>query len=191
MAFLVLYNLTIILPAWILFIGFCNISVNLGVTIFGLLQLSNYFSAFRCSWITSSKIITISLLFILTSYNELCFENPIQLLLVSTGDLRINLGPKSKNQISFHHWNLNGLAVHNFSLLQTLSIPHGHDIICLLEIFLNWSAFKKRWKSWYYRLKSSTAQPSKQPKVGKCLHVLRGTPSYYWKRWFKKPWRNV
>ena len=49
-----------------------------------------------------------------------------------------------KNQISFDHWNLNGLAVHNFSLLQTLSITHDHDIICLLEIFLNWSAFKKR-----------------------------------------------
>ena len=62
----------------------------------------------------------------------------IQLLLVCSGDLEINAGPKTKDQISFWHWNLNGLAADNFtkvSLLQALSVTHDYDIICLSEIF--------------------------------------------------------
>ena len=57
----------------------------------------------------------------------------------------INPGPKTKNQISFCHLNLNGLAAHNFtkvSLLQALSVTHDYDIICLSETFLDSSYFK-------------------------------------------------
>ena len=49
-------------------------------------------------------------------------------------------GPKTKTQISFCHWNLNGLTAHNFtkvSLLQALSVKHDYDIICLSETFLD------------------------------------------------------
>ena len=105
----------------------------------GLLRLSNCFSALRHSWIIPSKI-TICLLFILASHGKLFFGNLIRLLLVCCGDIEINSGPKTKNQISFCHWNLNGLAAHNFtkvSLLQALSVTHDYDIICLSETFLD------------------------------------------------------
>ena len=134
------YNFTSLLSAWILFLSFCNIAVNIGLTICGLLRLSNCFSALRYSWIIPSKIITICLLFILISHGELFFGNLIQLLLVCSGDIEINPGPKTKNQISFCHRNLNGLAAHNFtkvSLLQALSVIHDYDIICLSETFLD------------------------------------------------------
>ena len=65
-----LYNFTSLLSAWILFLQFCNIAVNLGLTICGLMCASNYFSAFRYSWIIPSKI-TICLLFIIASHDEL------------------------------------------------------------------------------------------------------------------------
>ena len=134
------YNFTSLLSAWILFLSFCNIAVNLGLTICGLLRVSSCFSVLRHSWIIPSKIITICLLFILASHGELFFGNLIQLLLLCSGDIEINPGPKTKNQISFCHWNLNGLAAHNFtkvSLLQALSVRRDYDIICLSETFLH------------------------------------------------------
>ena len=134
------YNFTSLLSAWILFLGFCNIAVNLGLTICGLLHVSSCFSALRYLWIIPSKIITIHPLFILASHAELFFGNLIQLLLLCSGDIKINPGPKTKNQISFYHWNLSGLATHNFakiSLLQALSVTHDYDIICLSETFLD------------------------------------------------------
>ena len=130
------YNFTSLLSAWILFLSFCNIALNLGLTICGLLQLSNCFSALRYSWIIPSMIITICLLFILASHGELFFGNLIQLLLVCSSDIEINPGPKSNNQISFCHWNLNGMAAHNItkvSLLQVFSVTHDYDITCLSE----------------------------------------------------------
>ena len=136
------YNFTSLLSAWILFLSFCNIAVNLGLTICGLLGVSNCFSALRYSWIIPSKIITIYLLFVLAYHGELLFGNLNQLLLVCSGDIEINLVPKPKNQISFCQWNLNGLAAHNFtkvSLLQALYVTNDHDIICLSETFLDLS----------------------------------------------------
>ena len=94
----------------------------------------------RYSRIIPSKIITICLLFILASHGELFFGNLIQLLLVCSGDIDINPGPKTKNQISFCHWNLNGLAAHNFtkvSLLQALPVTHDYDVVCLSETFVD------------------------------------------------------
>ena len=114
------YNFTSLLSAWILFLSFCNIAVNLGLLICGLLRLSNCFPALRYSWIIPSKIITNCLLFILASRGELFFGKLIQLLLVCRGYIEINPSPKTKNQIQFCHWNLNGLAAHNFTKVSPL-----------------------------------------------------------------------
>ena len=134
------YNFTSLWSAWIFFLSYFNIAVNLGLTICGLLPVSNCFSALRYSQIIPSKITTIFLLFNLASHDDLFFKNLIQLLLVCSGDIEINPGPKTKNQISFCHWNLNGLAAHNFakvSPLQALSVTHDYNIICLLETFFH------------------------------------------------------
>ena len=114
------YNFTSLLSAWILFLSFCNIVVNLGLTICGLFCVSNYFSALRYSWIIPSKITTICLLLILASHRELFFKKLIQLLLACSGDVEINPSPKTKNQILFCHWNLNGLTAHNFTKVSLL-----------------------------------------------------------------------
>ena len=79
-------------------------------------------------------------MFILASHGGLFFGNLIQLILVCSGDIEINPGPKTKNKMLFFHWNLNDLAAQNFtkvSLLQVLSVTHEYDIICLLETFLD------------------------------------------------------
>ena len=81
-------------------------------------------------------------MFILASLGELFFENLIELLLLCSGDIEINPGHKTKNQISFCHWNLKGLAAYNFTkvfLLQVLSVTHDYDIICLPETFFDLS----------------------------------------------------
>ena len=75
------YNFTSLLSAWILFLSFCNIAVNLGLTICGLLRVSSCFSVLRHSWIIPSKIVTIYLLFILASHGELFFGNIAVVLL--------------------------------------------------------------------------------------------------------------
>ena len=93
------YNFTSLLSAWILFLSFCNIAVNLGLRNCCLLWLSNRFSALNYSWIIPSKIREICLLF-----------NLIQLLLVCSGDIETSPSPKTKNKISLCHWNLNSLA---------------------------------------------------------------------------------
>ena len=72
----------------------------------------------------------------LASHGELFFGNLIQLLLVCSGDIEINPGPKTEIQIWFYHWKLNSLATHNFTevfLLRALSVTHDYDIICLSE----------------------------------------------------------
>ena len=109
------YNFTRLPSAWILFLSFCNIAGILGFTICGLLRLPDCLCALRYSWIIPSNVITICLLLILASPCELFFGNLIQLLLVCSGDIEINPGPNTKNQKSFCHWNLNGLAAHNFT----------------------------------------------------------------------------
>ena len=48
----------------------------------------------------------------------------IMLLIPCGGDIQTNPGPKKNTKISFCHWNLNGIATHNFSkvsLLQTMA----------------------------------------------------------------------
>ena len=57
-----------------------------------------------------------------------CFRNLpfVVLLLLRLGDVETNPGPKKSSVIKFCHWNLNGLAVHDFlkvSLKKLLSPP--------------------------------------------------------------------
>ena len=63
----------------------------------------------------------------------------LSMLLIMCGDVESNPGP---NNISLNlcHWNLNGLAAHNFvklTHLNALSALHNFDIICVSETFLD------------------------------------------------------
>ena len=62
----------------------------------------------------------------------------IKILLYFCGDTEINPGPK-RSSLTFCHWNLNGVAAHEFikvSLLQGYITERNFDI-CLSETFLN------------------------------------------------------
>ena len=78
-----------------------------------------------------------ALLFINDYFRNLPF---VSLLLLRSGDIEINPGPKKSSVIKFCHWNLNGLAAHDFlqvSLAEAFITTHNSDIICLSEIFLD------------------------------------------------------
>ena len=64
----------------------------------------------------------------------------VALLLLRSGDVETNPGPKKSSVIKFCHWNLNGLAAHDFlkvSLIEAFITTHNFDIICLSETFLD------------------------------------------------------
>ena len=78
--------------------------------------------------------------YIQTLYDKQIKKLLLKLLLIYCGDVESNPGPKNQYQISFCHWNLNGLAAHNFSkvsLLQAISLSKNYDLICLSETFLD------------------------------------------------------
>ena len=58
-----------------------------------------------------------------------------------SGDIETNPGPSNvTNSLKVCHWNLNGVASHNFikiSLIEAYNSSHNFDIICLSETFLN------------------------------------------------------
>ena len=63
-------------------------------------------------------------------------------LVVLSGDVKTNPGPKpnSKQSFSISHWNFNGISAHNYSkisLLTTYNLVHRCEIICLSETYLN------------------------------------------------------
>ena len=67
-------------------------------------------------------------------------------LIICSGDIETNPGPKENAKISFCLWNVNGIAAHNFfkvSLLQAVAATHEYNIICLSETFLD-SSFNWR-----------------------------------------------
>ena len=47
------------------------------------------------------------------------------LLIICSGDIETNPGPKKNTKISFCHWNLNGIVAHNFS---KVSLPQDMAI---------------------------------------------------------------
>ena len=77
------------------------------------------------SFMLSTKSIFNFYFYIQTLYDKQIEKLLLKLLLICCGDVESNPGPKKQHQISFCHWNLNGLAAQNFSkfsLLQARSI---------------------------------------------------------------------
>ena len=74
--------------------------------------------------------------FMLNFFVILCY------ILLTHGDTEVNPGPKKNcsTSFSFCHWNLNSLIAHNYvklSSLQAYNSVHKHDVICLLETYLD------------------------------------------------------
>ena len=62
------------------------------------------------------------------------------LLLIRSGDIETNPGPKKQSCLKFFHWNLNGLAAHDFiklPLIEAYIATNNFDIVCLSETFLD------------------------------------------------------
>ena len=62
------------------------------------------------------------------------------LLLLLSGDIETNPGPKRSSNIKFCHWNLNGLAAHDFikvPLVEAFIKNNNFDLVCLSETFLD------------------------------------------------------
>ena len=62
------------------------------------------------------------------------------LLLLLSGDIEINPCPKRSSNIKFCHWNLNGLAAHDFikvPLVEAFITSNIIDTVCLSETFLD------------------------------------------------------
>ena len=50
-----------------------------------------------------------------------------KILLIRSGDVELNPGPKKSSSLTFFHWNLNGIAAHDFakiSLIQSHALPY-------------------------------------------------------------------
>ena len=102
------------------------------------------------------------------------------MLLICRGDVESNPGPKKQRQTSFCHWNLNGLAAHNFSkvsLLQAISVSKNYDLICLSETFLYPSidSSDERITIEGYTF-SRTDHPSNEKRGGICIYYKEHLP---------------
>ena len=78
---------------------------------------------------------------LLFKYFDFCYYalNLKRMLLLESGDIETNPGPR-KFFIKFCHWNLNGLASHDFVkmlLIEAFIKTFNFDIICLSETFLD------------------------------------------------------
>ena len=61
-----------------------------------------------------------------------------KIILENSGDIETNLGPRKSFPIKFFHWNLNGLAAHDFikvPLIEAFISIHNFAILCLSETF--------------------------------------------------------
>ena len=66
-----------------------------------------------------------------------CIWNKI--LLIRSGDVELNPGPKKSSSLTFFHWNVNGIAAHGFvkiSLIQSHALSYNIDMF-LSETFLD------------------------------------------------------
>ena len=52
-------------------------------------------------------------------------------LIICSGDIETNPGPKKNTKVSFCHWNLNGVAANNFSKLSLLQAMATHMVTIL------------------------------------------------------------
>ena len=99
-------------------------------------------------------------------------------MLYFCGDIEINQGLK-QSSLTFCHWNLNGVAAHEFikvSLLQGYITERNFDI-CLSETFLNSSLDSEddRLKIEGYNLRRSD-HPSGSKKGGVCVYYKEHIP---------------
>ena len=63
-----------------------------------------------------------------------------KILLVNFGDIETNSGPRESAPIKSCHWDLNGLAAHDFikvPLIEAFISTHNFDILCFSETFLD------------------------------------------------------
>ena len=110
------------------------------------------------------------------------------------GNIEINPGPK-QSSLTFCHWNLNGIAAHDFikiSLLQGYTTDRNFDIIWFSETFLNSSLYREddRLKIEGYNLIRSD-NPGGLKKGGVCIyykkdiHIIRrdNLCSLLWTLW--------
>ena len=74
-------------------------------------------------------------------YNLVMYSfNLHHLLLLQSGDTKINPGPMKSSRLNFCHWNLNGIAAHDFvkvPLIEAFIKVNNIDIICLSGTFLD------------------------------------------------------
>ena len=109
------------------------------VYIFLVLFLSNYENI---SPLPNRSNISLTLLsYYLTAYpGKLNNKHYSQMQLLRSGDVELNPGPKTSSSLSFLHWNINGIAAHDFyklALIQSHAASHNTDIIFMSETFLD------------------------------------------------------
>ena len=72
--------------------------------------------------------------------NAYFINNFKHLLLLLSGDIEVNPGPKPSSNVKFCYWNLNDLAVHDFIKVPLVAASitiNNFDIVCLSETFLD------------------------------------------------------
>ena len=121
--------------------------VNLAVASFSWIYFSICLTAKIFNHIIdNSKIITRICLNIVQRYFfffQVCFFLPyLRQYLLTCGDIESNPGPGKDpaQHLTICHWNLNGIASHNFikvSLIEAFNCVQNFDIICISETFLD------------------------------------------------------
>ena len=121
-----------------LLLMYASVIFNEIVNNFEHFKLPVFLNVAKMSFMFSPKSIFNFYFYIQTLYDKQIKKLLLKLSVICCGDVESNPGPKKQHQISFCHWNLNGLAAHNFSkvsLLQTISVSKNYDLICLSEAF--------------------------------------------------------
>ena len=82
------------------------------------------------------------LIFLLFHIFEIVFVWLCSLLIMLSGDVEVNPGPKKKDKecFSIYHWNLNSISAYDYSklfLLNSYNSLRKFDIICLSETYLD------------------------------------------------------
>ena len=102
----------------------------------------------------------------------------VVLLLLRSGDVETNLGPKKSSVIKFCHWKLNGLAAHAFIKISLKeAFVTSFDIMCFLETFLDSTVpqhDENLMINGYSLLKVD--HPSSSKRGGVCLHFKEDLP---------------
>ena len=154
---------------------YASVIFNGIVNNFEMFKLPVFLNIEKMSFMLSHKSIFNFYFYIQTLYDKQIKKLLLKLLLICFGDVESNPGPKKQYQISFCHWNLNGLAAHNFSkvsLLQAISVSKNYDLICLSETFLDPSIDLSDERTTIKGFNLMRADYSSNKKRGKSLHLL-------------------